>query len=346
MLGASNYSSLIEKVPEEEKKELIIYEFYNKEERRWETLCIHRKAEEFTQRLMNLANDIKDALKRRDQGRAKVFLSLSTPDINFKYRRSIKSQLERLGFKVVPESISINTVEDFNQKIGDALNGVQHAFFIFGNKRSLSPEGSEQSMEELQFKMGFENKEIPKTIWYPDFYENIDAQQKLFIERFNCDASPDYVNQKYDLLQCSLAKFVSELESKVKETALEMNKKVQWEVEKKAFILASDKKFLTATERLLIEKKLTNLGYKVAYPLFEGTPEEIRSHRDKCVSEADYLVLWLSDDLSDNVVTSLVGDLKRAIKADDKNKIIYGKVSDRYEFNSFNDLKSLIAYIK
>lgn len=344
MLEGSSYNLLIEKVPYEER-ELFIYKFYNTNGRHYETFCVHNKTHEFSQKMMELAMDIRDTLKRKVEGKSRIYLSSSTADINIKYRKKIKSELERLGYIVVPEALSINTVEDFKQKISDALNDIHHAFLILGDKKTLSPKGTQKSSEELQFEMVFEHKDINKTIWYPDFYEDIDPQQMLFIERFTKDSSPNYVNQKFDLLKYSLVKFISELENKTKEPIQKVSDNALVVPIKEAFISISDENLQLSDEQQQIKSKLMSVGFKISYPLFKGTAEEIRMHRDKCIANANYMILWLTEDLSESIVTSLIGDLKRATNADDTKKVIYGQKNDSYGYTSFTDFTELIEYI-
>ncbi|MCK4762785.1 MAG: DUF4062 domain-containing protein [Candidatus Aminicenantes bacterium] len=151
-------------------------------------------------RLDDIAHDICDLLekiKKRDmpywEVRSKIYLAETGPDLASE-RERIRQELISRKCEILPDR-KLSTVESkYKKEVGDSLECCVMSIHLVGGKYGTVPDGFQESIEELQYKLArkkSDDSKLPRLSWISPYKEkNISFEQKDFITLVEQDLHP------------------------------------------------------------------------------------------------------------------------------------------------------------
>ncbi|MCF6360047.1 MAG: DUF4062 domain-containing protein [Cyclobacteriaceae bacterium] len=153
-------------------------------------------------KLVDLAFDINELLYEQENNvknikplfdRKSIYLAVTGNDLSIQ-RNIIRRELQRHGFKVLPNHNLSPKLDDLTKEINKNLEECVFGIHLLGNSYGDIPEGSDRSVVDLQNKLASQIKtkdggKMQRLIWIkPDQTKSSD-KQKVFLENLQRDAT-------------------------------------------------------------------------------------------------------------------------------------------------------------
>lgn len=248
----------------------------------------------FWMKVDDLAHDIVEILCRAakpdDTGRAldkaagsalpEVFLSETTSDLR-DARDSIKRELQRAGYSVLPDELFPLVSPDFESFTGQQLARCRVSIHLVGSRYSLVPEGARQSIVELQNELAVdcEASGLKRLVWIAPGSAATDERQAVILADFR---SGKGVTKNCDIFEVPLEEFKSAVQQQLAQLVKPASPKVATATPSGAMphiYLICDK--LDQQDVSPVVSSLFDGGYEVTLPLFEGDETEIREDHEE-----------------------------------------------------------------
>lgn len=244
-------------------------------------------------------------------------------------RDIIKRELNRHGYKVLPNHSLPKEAKSLDRMVRDDLPKCRLAIHMVGEDYGYKPKGSELSVVDIQNRIASEhtydmveyNKKLEadkkelfsRLVWVSPDLKNVTERQKIFIEDLKSDAAN---LEEAEVLQITL----QELKTIVREElvtggrfkarreikGLESSKKE--EDRSQLIYLIHDKR--DGAESKEIEEFLVKKGFKVVSPSYEGDLVDLRYIHQENLRRCDASIIYYGSSTEDWIKTKLQDLLK------------------------------------
>jgi len=263
----------------------------------------------FWMRLYDMAYDIYrvvDKLKNSeseiahltsDLNQITVFLSDVGADL-LGARDSIKRELQRNGYRVLPEKNMPNDLEAIMKLVKKDLNQSHMSLHLVGSDYGKI-QGTNSSIIDLQNRLAIEHfNELEKmadttmnfgrVIWISPDMKNVSVKQRLFIENLRKDSSSIHDS---DLLETTIEELKAFVINKIEEGKTQHEKFYGSSSEDKKLIYLIFEKS-DASKCKKIENYLEKNGYEVISSDFDGNPDDIRARHNENLKRCDASIIY------------------------------------------------------
>jgi hypothetical protein len=203
-----------------------------------------------------------------------VYLAETTADLKEEHE-AIKRDLRQHGHRVLPESPLPLVATDLKAAIQEQLRQSQLSIHLVGKNYSLVPEGSEESLIEIQNDLAIERSEeggFTRLLWLPPKLVIDDERQRALVAQLR---SNPRLHGDGDLLETPL----EDLKTLIQTRLSSPSKPVRESTEVKQLYLiydSRDQDAIAPWQKFLFEK-----GLEIIHPLFEGSESEIREYHEE-----------------------------------------------------------------
>jgi len=249
---------------------------------------------DYWMKLVDLAYDIHESVIQLKDGTGKegvkpmfsrksIFLAETSHDLVIQ-RNIIRRELQRHGYKVLPDHTLPNNIDELEKIVTDELGECSMSIHLIGNSYGEIPKGSDQSVVDIQNKFatdrGAKSKSgdtFSRLIWISPNIKQTSERQKTFIENLKRDMSS---MEGAEILQTPLEDF----KNIVREELIDVNADQKFNIGQVASDNGKEKKVymvydpIDQNEVNPIIKFVENAGYKVIHPEFTGELLDLRQH--------------------------------------------------------------------
>ncbi len=252
-------------------------------------------AQRFHERIYDLAQEVNALFKALDKGGTTngnggktVYLATTTTDIA-PLRDRIRRELIGRGHRVLPEKPLPLLASDASTAIEECLAESDLAIHTFGRNYGVIPEGSQNSLSELQNAVAAEYSKqtaLPRVIWIPNDVVPNDDRQSQLLDALKTDANAHrnaeiVVNTFQTLKPVILDKLTSSEPEQLPDNSDGRTKRVY---------LICDPKDEEAIEPL--EDYLYDQGFDLSLPDFEADEAEAaQTHREN-LKDCDGVIIY------------------------------------------------------
>jgi len=286
-----------------ELKSLLGYEFYKVDPetgkiRELDEVFGPEAQREFWIKLDDLAHDICCLLEMVEAAgdaagtaqaveKGTIFLAETTGDLR-EQREAIKRDLLQHGYSVLPALSWPLIASEMKAAIRADLAQCRMSIHVVGKNYSLVPEGSVESLVEIQNELAVERGEqgnFTRLLWIPPGLEVEDQRQQKVIERFRMDPR---VQKDADLLETSLEDLRTVYHERLKQaqpSAEGPSSPAGAGDHHLQLYLIHDRQDAAVTRAwadFLFEQ-----GFEVTRPVFEGDEAEIREEHEESLRNCD-----------------------------------------------------------
>ncbi|MGK0185552.1 MAG: class 3 adenylate cyclase [Verrucomicrobiales bacterium] len=225
-----------------------------------------------------------------------VYLAETTSDLQDKRDQVRREFLER-GYRVLPEHPLPREVNALHEQIQAAMAESDLVLHLLGTRYGRIPEGSEQSIAEIQCRTEPETKRvIPRIIWASTNDEFEDEQQKAFVRQVE---QGEMGYREVEFLRGSIEQLKRlAIKTLGKESVVAVSRPpkqesdaepVAFEGEKVVYIVCeeADEEAVEPLEDFLYEQ-----GFEVKVPPFDGDPAAFTSVHQQQLTLADAVLVY------------------------------------------------------
>ena len=268
----------------------------------------------FWMRLYDLAYDIfkvMDSLRNaqselasisKDLNKITIFVSESGADL-ISQRDSIKRELQRNGFRVLPEKNMPKDLDAIMKQVKKDLASSNMSLHLVGSDNGKI-QGTNSSIVDMQNRMAIEHfNELEKmdahtsmnfgrVIWISPELKNLSVKQRLFIENLKKDSES---MSKADLLETSIEELKAFMINKIEDGIAQHEKEYGNEnLDKKVIYLIHER--ADAEKCKIIEEYLKKKGYQVILSNFDGNPDDIRIKHNDNLKQCDAALIYYGNE--------------------------------------------------
>lgn len=238
----------------------------------------------------------------KDINAVTIFLSEVGADL-FAERDAVKRELQRNGFKVLPEKNMPSEYESIVKLVKKDLKSSNLSIHLVGSDYGTINTTS-RSIIELQNQLALDhfneleqmNDEsmlnMGRVVWIAPELKNLSVKQRVFIDNLKKDS---FSTSRADLLQSSIEELKAFVISKV-DYELSQHQKVFGEIrdKKKIIYLIHERSDLHACKK--IESTLLKDGFEVISSKFSGDPDKIRFQHNENLKKCDATLIYYGSD--------------------------------------------------
>lgn len=273
------------------------------------------------------ANYSKGLVEEKEFPREKTVYLASTGVDMVIQRDIIKRELQRHGYKVMPNHSLPKEVKSLDKMVREDLSKCRLAIHLIGEDYGYKPKGSELSVVDLQNRIASEhthemvvfNKKnntkdlFSRLVWVSPDLNNVTERQKIFIEDLKSDVAS---LEEAEVLQITL----QELKTIVREELVsggrfqkrraiqELHVNEAEENTSQLIYLIHDKRDGAETE--VLRKYLKAQGYSVVSPTYEGDLVDLRYIHQENLRRCDASIIYYGSSTEDWIKTKLQDLLK------------------------------------
>ncbi len=237
--------------------------------------------------------DVKPLFSRKS-----VYLAETSHDLVIQ-RNIIRRELQRHGYKVLPDHTLPNTLEELEETIKTELAECDMSIHLIGSSYGDIPTGSERSIVDLQNKIASDvsgsngsSKDLSRLIWISPDLKNTSERQKTFIENIKRDISS---LEGAEILQTPLEDF----KNIIREELIEVSAEKKFNIGDKGVTEDKSGKSVYVVYDLIDKKEVTPLikfvekmGFEVIHPAFEGELLDLRQQHIQNLVNFDLSVIF------------------------------------------------------
>ncbi len=273
-------------------------------------------------KLVDLAFDINELLYEQENNtknvkplfnRKSIYLAFTGNDLSVQ-RNIIRRELQRHGFKVLPDHNLSTKLNDLTDEINKNLSECVFGIHLLGNSYGDIPEGSDRSVVDLQNKLAsqIETKEggkMQRLIWIKPDQKKSSDKQKTFLENLQRDVA---ALEGAEVLQTPLEDFKSIMREEIfANENFGVQEEETFHVDKKklnVYLIYDkiDKNSVSSTIKLLVKE-----GLNVIEPDFNKNLLEIRKGHLEKLKQLDLAIVF-QEKVNTNWVRMKLLDLLKA----------------------------------
>lgn len=258
---------------------------------------------EFWLKLDDLAHDIcclLEMLEQSETALAKgptqqaptVFLAETTSDLT-EQRQALRRELQQHGYTVLPARQLPAVSSELKTAVREDLQRSQLSIHLIGKNYSLVPEGSTDSLLEIQNDLAIEKQErsgLARLLWIPPNLQMEDERQRKVIQHFRSDSrtlnGADLLETFFEDLRTVVHDRLKQIEKQGRDTR---SGSIQPREVRQVYMIYDrrDEEQVTAWADFLFEK-----GLEVVRPVFEGDEAEIRDYHDENLRTCDAALIF------------------------------------------------------
>ena len=320
-------------------EEVLTYDFYllNNLTGKYQECVVFSKDNKkncYWVKLADLVYDIRHVLdvyaqmsnrKEPKKPRNKTVYLASTGADMIVYRDTIKRELKRHGYRVLPiYSLPKENIDSLQNKVSQDLEQSRLSIHLVGADYGHIPKHSKQSIMELEHNLTKEhtlktirnNKQVENKdkqsfnslIWIAPYLKNISERQQIFIEELKSNAS---LLSETEVLEVPLEEFSMLVRKKLEDTDISKNNNTikKSDYHTKSIYLIVDKND-TSNNILEIKQTIENNGFEVLLPSYEGDLTNLRHNHQNNLIKSDAAIIYYGYSTEDWIKTKLQDLLK------------------------------------
>lgn len=271
--------------------------------------------------LVDLAYDIRNLIyaadldaKKEDKYKGKSVYLAELGDQKSKYHNILKRELQKHGYKVVPDKPLEKSAQNYSAAVNDYLNNSALSVHLISDE--IMERNADQMIVQAQNSFTTEflenpksdpkgEKNFPKLVWFsPDLKPNTE-EQKIKIEQLKKEIE---AVKGAEIIQTPLEVFKTIVHERARQQFNKKVSRVKTGV-KSVYLIHSfaDKKNIESARKAFAEQ-----GIEVLMPLFEGDILNIvETHRENLV-ECDAVIVYCGTKDTDQWLKSKLIDLQKA----------------------------------
>jgi uncharacterized protein DUF4062/TIR domain-containing protein len=233
----------------------------------------------------------REATKRAapKQASKKVFVANVIRELRQNYDDVCK-ELQDQGHEVrvlsLQSDASLTEIQDELQK---QLNGCDLSLHLLGNRYGLAPfiEGSDLSLMELQYQVARSQDRaggFRQLVWIPEEMPRIEERQAIFLDQIQ---DRDGGTSATDVIKGGLQRFKESVSDALKVRAVSV-----LPPNGKSVYFVCNQDDLSDNECIEMRRFLRRQGFRVALPVYEGDPGELRTWEEELVCERNATVIY------------------------------------------------------
>ncbi|MGF1638468.1 MAG: DUF4062 domain-containing protein, partial [Cyclobacteriaceae bacterium] len=280
-------------------------------------------------------------LNNKVKTRSTIYLAETSFDLSIQ-RNIIKRELERYGYKVLPEQALPKSQDVLQKTIASEMKKCRLSIHLIGNFYGEVLTDSEYSVVDIQHQVATElsnlsegKSNLSRLIWISPMLQYANEKQRTFIESIKRET---IASENTEILQSPLEDFKNYLREELAELKVErIYSKENLNSKPKAYIV-HDKLDQTKVQPLIAE--LEKAGYVILLPRFKGDLLELREQHIQNLREFDIAVVY-QDKVNDQWLSMKLLDLLKA-PGFGRMKPIQGKalVSSKKEWLEVTEIKN------
>ncbi|ELR69995.1 hypothetical protein C900_04422 [Fulvivirga imtechensis AK7] len=308
----------------------------------------------FWMKMVDLAYEIHESLisleqksKRADVkplfSRRSIYLAETGHDLTIQ-RNIIKRELQRHGYKVLPDHTLPQNVNELKKVIKKEVEESSLSIHLIGNSYGEIPEGSDKSIVDIQNQIASEKSSLLKDksafsrlIWISPHLNHASEKQIAFIESIKRDMAS---TEGAEILQTPLEDFKNIVREELIEVGIDkkLNRHTEEAVQngKVKVYMLYDK--LDEKDVEPIKKFIAKSGFAVLEPSFEGGLLTLRQHHITNLRNFDAAIIYQGG-VNDQWVRMKLLDLLKAPgfgrRKPVKGKAIISKKEEKLDISSY-----------
>ena len=277
-------------------------------------------------KMVDLAYDVHESLlllqeAEKQEGvkplykRETIFLAETGQDLNVQ-RNVIRRELQRHGFRVLPDHMLPRDVESAEKVITEELNESIMSVHLIGNSYGDIPAGGDRSIVDMENKLAAQkvhdnpsDRKLQRLIWINPQQESSNDQQKTFIENIQRDLS---TLEAAEIFQIPLEDFKNTLREELFDKNAgkdNLEKAINIDDNKLNVYLIYDK--VDEEEAIIISKELIKAGINVIRTEFDQNVLALRKLHNEKLKLLDVGIIFKGK-VNDNWVRMKLLDLLKA----------------------------------
>jgi hypothetical protein len=250
---------------------------------------------DFWFRLDDLAHDICCMLEMLEASEASgglsssiesgaIFLAETTSDLR-EQREAIKRDLQQHNYTVLPARAFPLVASELKAAVRDDLAQCRMSIHLMGKSYSFVPEGSAQSLLEIQNELAIERGDLgggfSRLLWIPPGLQIEDERQRRVVEQLRLDPR---IQKSADLLETSLEGLRTVVQDRLKQNQKPAATAAAAQSVAQIYLIydRNEENEASPWTDYLFEK-----GFEVLQPIFEGDEAEVRQYHEENLRSCD-----------------------------------------------------------
>ena len=244
-----------------------------------------------------------------------IFLAETGQDLNVQ-RNVIRRELQRHGYRIVPDHVLPREVDSAEKIINEALDESIMSVHLIGNSYGDIPKGGDRSIVDMENRLAAQkvhdnpsNRKLQRLIWITPDQETSNEQQKTFIENIQRDLS---TLEAAEIFQIPLEEFKNTLREELFDKAAGVDgfkEDISIDDKKLNAYLIYDK--VDQDEAVIISKELIKAGVNVIHTKFDEDVLTLRKLHNQKLKLFDIAIVFKGK-VNDNWVRMKLLDLLKA----------------------------------
>lgn len=236
------------------------------------------------------SKDVKSIYARRT-----IYLAETGHDLSVQ-RNIIKRDLQRHGYKVLPDHTLSKEVGNLKKEISKDLKDCSLSIHLIGTSYGEIPDGADRSVVDIQNQMATERSAevkdkaaFSRLIWISPNLQNASEKQVAFVENIKRDLASA---EGAEILQTPLEDFKNIVREELIDVGIDKKlstSKTSKNGKPSVYIL-HDK--IDEKETKAIKAAVTEAGYQVLTPSFEGELLDLRQHHITNLRDLDAAIIY------------------------------------------------------
>ena len=225
-----------------------------------------------------------------------IFLAETGHDLSIQ-RNIIKRELQRHGYKILPDKTLPQEVDELKKVVEKELEECSLSIHLIGSSYGDIPQGSDRSVVDIQNQIAAQKSiavkdktKFSRLIWISNQLNQASEKQMAFIENIKRDLAS---SEGTEILQTALEDFKNIVREELIEVGIDKKlgrKHVLPENGQPAIYLLHDK--IDAKEIIPIKAFIEKAGYKVLIPSFKGELLELRQEHINNLRSFDAAIIY------------------------------------------------------
>lgn len=240
--------------------------------------------------LMEL-EDFSPSQSAAEEAKQAIFLAETTADIK-EQRETIRRDLQQHGYTVLPAGGVPMVMSEALSSYREDLARCRMSIHPFGKNYGFVPEGSAESIEEIQNELAIERGRqggFARLVWIPPGLEVEDERQRKLLERLRMDPEVQTGADLLETLLEDLRTVIHDRLTKSQEPSVPVNRSADvWEDCAQIYLIYDQRDVISSAPWA---DALFNLGFEVVHPVFEGDEAEVRENHEGNLRDCDAAVI-------------------------------------------------------
>lgn len=254
------------------------------QEARWK---FYARADDLAQDIVDLLDELAGESNHPDPSLGRtVYLAATTSDVA-ESRDDLNRDLQRRGFRVLPDRDLPLVAEELSAEITNYLSESDFSIHLLGARYGARPEGEDRSIPDLQLDLAREfasRDDLTQLIWLSEGLEAIEEEQIELIERLEATN----VGSEMEVVRAPLGRFKAHVLEAMSRASSEPTSESS--SDGRTVYLVSDPVDRDAAGAL--QSQIEARGCHVLSPLMEGSESEVREVHETSMVLSDAVLIY------------------------------------------------------